>query len=39
MLDTKESIDTDLSERIQAFKAERKGSKLANTNVMDVTPG
>ncbi|KAF6238103.1 hypothetical protein HO173_003737 [Letharia columbiana] len=31
--------DTDLYDRIQAFKAERKGSKLANTNVMDETLG
>lgn len=31
--------DTILNDRIQAFKAERKGSKLAGANVMDETPG
>lgn len=31
-------LDTDLHDRIQAFKAERKGSKLADTNVMDERP-
>ena len=28
-----------LNDRIQAFKAERKGSKLASANVMDETSG
>ena len=32
-------LDTVLNDRIQAFKAERKGSKLAGANVMDETPG
>ena len=31
--------DIILNDRIQAFKAERKGSKLAAANVMDETPG
>ena len=31
--------DVVLNDRIQAFKAERKGSKLAGANVMDETPG
>jgi len=32
-------LDTDLYEKIQAFKNEKKGNKPANTNVMDETPG
>jgi len=32
-------IDTDLYEKIQAFKNEKKGNELAKTNVMDETPG
>lgn len=33
--------DTDLLARIQAFKAEKKGAKIteSNVNVMDETPG
>lgn len=33
--------DTDLLNRIQAFKAEKKGAKIAqsNVNVMDESPG
>ena len=31
-------VDTNLKDRIQAFKNEKKGSKLANSNVMDETP-
>ena len=32
-------IDTELKARIQAFKDEKKGSKIAGANVMDETPG
>lgn len=31
--------DTDLKAKIEAFKAERKGKKLAEANVMDTKPG
>jgi len=32
-------VDTNLKNRIQAFKDEKKGSKIATSNVMDETPG
>ena len=31
--------DTAMLDKINAFKNERKGSKLMNTNIMDETPG
>ena len=31
--------DTKLRERIMAFKNEKKGAKIADSNVMDETPG
>lgn len=31
--------DTDLLDRINAFKEEKKGAKLKDVNVMDETPG
>ena len=31
--------DTKLRERITAFKNEKKGAKIADSNVMDETPG
>ena len=31
--------DTDLLDRINTFKAEKKGAKLKDANVMDETPG
>lgn len=31
--------DVNLKARIQAFKDEKKGSTIANANVMDETPG
>ena len=34
-----DGLDKDLLDRIQAFKAEKKSSKLASTNVMDETSG
>jgi len=33
------SVDTALAARIQAFKDERKGGKMRESNVMDETPG
>ena len=32
-------IDVDLKARIQAFRAEKKGRKLTEANVMDTSPG
>ena len=31
--------DTELKARIEAFKAEKKGKKLAEAGIMDTTPG
>ncbi|KAL8968000.1 MAG: hypothetical protein Q9183_002666, partial [Haloplaca sp. 2 TL-2023] len=31
--------DTELKARIEAFKAEKKGAKLAESNIMDTSPG
>ncbi|MCJ1319959.1 Ubiquitin conjugation factor E4 [Xylographa vitiligo] len=31
--------DTELKARIEAFKAEKKGKRLAEANLMDTTPG
>jgi len=31
--------DTEMRAKIEAFKAERKGSALSDINVMDETPG
>ena len=32
-------LDTDLKARIEAFKLEKKGKKLAEANIMDITSG
>ena len=39
LMGTDNHLDTDLKNRIQAFKDEKKGSKIAVSNVMDETPG